>query len=120
MTTYTPIYCGITEVPESYKICGRPGFDRNCAWWAFNRVADLAAQKWGHMRVDVDNVRKPFEEQAFAKQESLEQEALQLYHQNPKKARKYLTKYSYEFCENIVRAYWDLGDNLWSKYTGVF
>ena len=120
MTTYAPIYCGITNVPESYKICGRPGFNRDCAWWAFNRVADLAAQKWGHMRVDVDSARKPIEEQALAKQEAIEKQAIKLYHQDPAKAKEYLTKYSYEFCERIVKTYWDLGDHLWSKYTGRF
>lgn len=120
MTSYAPIYCGITDVPESYKVCGRPGFNRDCAWWAFNRVADLAAQKWGHMRVDVDSVRKPIEEQAFANQESLEKKAVELYNKDPHNAKEFLTNHCTKFCKQIVESYWDLGDHLWSKYTGVF
>ena len=120
MTAYAPIYIGIESVPESYKICGRPGFNRDCAWWAFNRVADLSAQKWGDMRVDVEKVWRAFEDEALAKQEKIEKKALALYKKNPKKARKFLTEYSGAWMERLVAAYWKLGDDLWSKYTGKF
>jgi dipeptidase len=120
MLAYAPIYIGIDKVPESYKICGRPGFNRESAWWAFNRVADLSAQKWGYMRHDVAKVWKAFEEEAFAKQKEIEEKALALYKKNPKKARKFLTQYSNEWMNKLVKAYWKLGDDLWSKYTGKF
>lgn len=120
MTTYAPIYIGIEKVPESYKICGRPGFNRDCAWWAFNRVADLSAQKWGHMRHDVDKVRKAFDEETFKKQKEVEEKALALYKKNPKKARQLLTRFSNDRMTRMVKAYWQLGDDLWSKYTGKF
>lgn len=120
MTAYAPIYIGIENVPEPYKICGRPGFNRDCGWWAFNRVADLSAQKWGHMRHDVKKVWKDFEEKAFQLQKEVEKEALVLYKKNPKKARKYLTQKCNDFMNKLVTAYWKLGDDLWSKYTGKF
>jgi len=120
MTSYAPIYIGINDVPESYKISGRPGFNRDCAWWAFNRVADLSAQKWGKMRHDVKKVRENFEKQVFKEQQQIEQKALQLYKKNPKKARKFLTEYSKKWMKKLVKAYWKLGDDLWSKYTGKF
>ena len=65
MTAFVPLYCGIGDLPDSWKLSGRQAFDRECAWWAFNRVADLSAQKWGEMRVDVDSVRTLFEDEAF-------------------------------------------------------
>lgn len=120
MLTYAPLYVGIESVPESYKICGRPGFNRDCAWWAFNRAADLAAQKWGLMRHDVAKVRDPLQKEVLDKQKEVEEKALALYKKNPKKARKYLTRYCNDFMNKIVNAYWKLGDDLWSKYTGKF
>ena len=120
MLTYAPIYAGIENVPESFKICGRPGFNRDCAWWAFNRVADLSAQKWGHMRHDVAKVRDVLQKEVLDKQEEIEKQALALYKKNPKKARKFLTRYCSDFLDKIVKAYWKLGDDLWSKYTGKF
>lgn len=120
MTAYAPIYIGIEKVPEPYKICGRPGFNRDCGWWAFNRVADLSAQKWGHMRHDVKKVWKDFEEKALKLQKEVEEEALTLYKKSPKKAQEYLTQKCNEFMNKLVAAYWKLGDDLWSKYTGKF
>ena len=120
MTTYVPLYCGITDVPDSWKVCGRPKYDRNCAWWAFNRVADLSAQKWGHMRIDVDSARVAFEQEAFAAIADVEARAVELYGRDPEKARRYLTEYVIEYSDRVTLGYWDLGDHLWTKYTGLF
>ncbi len=120
MVAYAPLYIGIDKVPESYKICGRPAFNRECAWWAFNRVADLAAQKWGQMRGDVEKVWQPFEQEVFQKQPEIEAEALRLYQKKPRSARRFLTKYSNDWMDKLVSAYWKLGDHLWSTYTGKF
>jgi dipeptidase len=119
-TAYAPVYAGCDHMPESYKLCGRPGFNRKCAWWAFNRVADLAAQKWGHMRHDVAKIYQEFEKEAFEKQNEIEAKALALYNKNPKKARRFLTQYSNSWMNRLVQRYWQLGDQLWSKYTGKF
>ena len=120
MTSYAPIYIGNDKVPESYKIDGRSGYNMKCAWWAFNRLSDLAAQRWGDMRVDVEKVSKAFEEESFAKQKEIEEQALALYKKNPKKAREFLTKYTNSWLEKLVRVYWKLGDDLWTKWTGKF
>jgi dipeptidase len=120
MTVYAPVYCGITDTPAAYQVCGRHEFRRDCAWWAFNRVADLSAQKWGHMRVDVDSVRVAFETEALSAQGEIEEEACALYRKSPKRARRFLTEYAMEFCDRITRAYWDLGDYLLWKYTGKY
>ncbi|MBN1884727.1 MAG: C69 family dipeptidase [Candidatus Krumholzibacteriota bacterium] len=120
MTAFAPIYCGITDVPASWKIDGRKRFGRDCAWWAFNRVADLSAQKWQHMRVDVDSVQSAFETKVFADRAALEKEAARLCAKSPEKARRYLTDYVVDYCGRITEAWWELGDALWVKYTGKF
>lgn len=120
MTTFVPVYCGIKDVPDSWKVCGRKSFDRDCAWWAFNRVADLSAQKWGHMRVEVDSVRAGFERRVFAERESIEKTAIELYGSSENEAREFLTRYTFDFCSEATESYWRLGDLLWSKYTGKF
>ncbi|MBN2070272.1 MAG: C69 family dipeptidase [Candidatus Krumholzibacteriota bacterium] len=120
MTAFVPLYCGIGDLPDTWKLSGRQAFDRDCAWWGFNRVADLAAQKWGEMRVDVDSVRTSLEDEAFAAIENVEKKAIELYGKNPEKAKKYLTGYSTGFAQKATEAYWQLGDHLWWKYTGRF
>lgn len=116
MTAYAPFYNCVTRLPQSYRINGRPGYNQDCAWWAFERVACLAKRIWGHMRVDVDSVRSQIEKQGFEDQPEIESQAAALYKKSPKRAIKLLTNYTNEYCDRIVKAYWNLGDHLWSKY----
>jgi dipeptidase len=117
MTTYVPLYAGIEDLPETYQTDGRTtGFSRRSAWWAFNRVSRLAAHRWGDMRRDVAAVRDPMQEKYFAAQKGVEATAGKLLAENPAKARAYLTGESRKACVEVVEAYWNLGDSLWTKY----
>jgi dipeptidase len=119
MTCHAPLYCGIADVPGSWKFGGpkgRPGYSEESAWWAFNRASVIAAHRWGEMRNDVYAVRDPFRRQAFDEQKRIEDEALKLYGEDPRKGIDFLTKYSFDFCGRITEAYWKLGDDLFTKY----
>jgi len=118
---YTPIYASITDVPASYKTPGRTeGFRRDCAWWAFNRLGTLAAQRWGDMRTDVEACWKPCQSDLFAKQEAIDQEALGLLAENRDVAREFLTRTCIEIGDRVVERCWKLGDELWTKYDEKF
>jgi dipeptidase len=117
MTTYVPMYVGITDLPQDYKTDGRTtGFSRRSAWWAFNRVATLSAQRWGDMRVDVAAVRDPLQEKYLAAQDEIAATATKLLSENPIKGRAYLTQKTREACSEATESYWNLGDLLWTKY----
>jgi len=118
-TCHAPLYCGITDLPASWKFGGpkgRPAYTEESAWWAFNRASVIAAHRWGDMRKDVYAVRDPFRRQAFDEQKRIDDEAAKLYAEDPRKAAEYLTKYSCDFCARITAAYWKLGDDLFTKY----
>ena len=119
---YIPVYCSVTDLPESYKTPGRPnGFTRKSAWWAFNRMGTLAAQRWGDMRHDVEAVWSPMQKKLFEKQADVEAEAVKIYDpKNPEKTIEYLTNYSNQWGEKVVQEAWDLGDLLWTKYDEKF
>ncbi len=119
---YVPFYCCVTDMPASYKTPGRPnGYTQKSAWWAFNRLGTLTAQRWGDMRHDVDAVWKPLQEELFAQQKQIDQEAMKLYKEkNTKKTVEYLNKYSNEWGEKVVEKAWGLGDFLWTKYDEKF
>ena len=117
MTTYVPIYVGVTELPDDYGTDGRStGFSRDAAWWAFNRVATLSAQRWGEMRADVARVRDHMQQQMLAQQKEVDETATKLFGKSPRKGRKYLTSYVNKACRSVVDAYWKLGDQLWTRY----
>ena len=119
---YVPVYCSVTDMPISYKTPGRPnGYTTESAWWAFNRLGTLTAQRWGDMRHDVDNVWNPWQKELFEAQISFEEEALKLYNEKkPEKTIEFLTKYSLEWGDKVVKKAWDLGDLLWTKYDELF
>jgi dipeptidase len=117
MTTYVPLYAGIASLPESYMTDGRTtGFSRESAWWAFNRVATLAAQRWGEMRHDVAEVRDPLQQAYLERQPEVDRRATELLAEDPEAARAWLTELSTAACLEVTEAYWRLGDHLWTKY----
>ncbi|MBK9099160.1 MAG: C69 family dipeptidase [bacterium] len=118
---YAPFYAGITRVHKTSSTDGRvTGFSRNSAWWAFNHLGTLAAQRWGDMRHDVRAVWDPWQAELFAKQKSFEDEVLQLWSADREKAKEKLTMYCIETQAAIVERAWELGEELWTKYDELF
>jgi dipeptidase len=118
-SVYIPVYCGVTDMPSPYKTPGRDkGFTRESAWWAFNRLGTLAAQRWGDMRHDIDGVWGPMQQEMFDRQEKIEKEALLF--KNDKKRKAFLTDYTNEWGNKVVDKAWELGDFLWTKYDEKF
>jgi dipeptidase len=119
---YIPVYCSVTDLPASYKTPGRPGgYTTESAWWAFNRLGTLAAQRWGDAHKDIDAVWDPWQAELFENQAKVEKEARGLYNvKKPGKAIEYLTGYTNDWGEKVVRKAWELGDFMWTKYDEKF
>src|SRR5512142_1624473 len=93
-TPHTPFYIGIEQMPASYMVDGRAKFRRDCAWWAYRQVSQLAFFRWQDMVKDIEKTWRPIEDKAFADQAKVEAEAARLYKQDPRMARESLTTYS--------------------------
>ncbi|MBN2416170.1 C69 family dipeptidase [bacterium] len=118
---YVPLYCSITDLPASYKTPGRvTGFNRDCAWWAFNRLGTLAAQRWYDMRDDLARVWEPLQTRMFTEQAETDRAALELLKKDPLAARVFLTQYGIGWGDRVVAEAWKLGDLLWTKYDELF
>ena len=119
---YIPVYCSVSDLPESYRTPGRPnGYTTESAWWAFNRLGTLTAQRWGEMRYDVNQVWDTWQEELFNNQEEFEDKALQL-HRGGKyeELDKTLTGYTLYWGDRVVKKAWEMGDMLWTKYDEKF
>ncbi|MCD4794919.1 MAG: C69 family dipeptidase [Bacteroidales bacterium] len=116
---YIPVYCGVNDLPQSYKTPGRTkGYTRESAWWAFNRLGTLTAQRWGDMRHDVDAVWNPMQTNLFEAQADFEKKAMNF--KNKKELKKFLTEYTIKQGNAVVQKAWELGDFLWTKYDEKF
>lgn len=116
---YVPVYAGTTDLPASYKTPGRPnGYTQKSAWWAFNRMSTLAAQRWGEARYDVEAVWKPMQKQLLDDQISFEKRVTNM--KDPLKRKAELTKYTLLWGDKVVDEAWKLGDAFWTKYDEKF
>ena len=119
---YVPVYCSGSDLPVSYKTPGRPsGYTHESAWWAFNRLGTLTAQRWGDMRYDVNEVWDSWQEELFKGQAEFEDQALDLYKRGKEEElNNYLTGYTLKWGDKVVDKAWELGDLLWTRYDEKF
>ncbi len=119
---YIPVYCGASSLPQSYATPGRTnGYTRESAWWAFNRLGTLTAQRWGDMHKDVDAVWNPMQALMFSEVEATEARALELAKANQTvDLTNFLTDYTHKWGNIVVERAWKLGDELWTKYDEKF
>jgi dipeptidase len=110
----------LLEMPDSYMVDGRREFSRDCAWWAFRRASKLSYFRYEQMKGVLQEVWEPIEEEAFARQASLEEEALALYRRDPALAEAFLTEYTWGLADRTVERYWQLGDQLWVRFNNQF
>ena len=117
VSTYAPIYAGVQEISPLYKTYDPDKFSENSARWAIDFVDNLLYLKWQEAIKDLRSVRDPLEAGFFKEQSSIDAQALELYKKNQNKAKEFLTDYSRESMEKIVKMYRDLRYSLITKYT---
>ncbi len=117
VSTYIPIYAGASEI-SSYIYTYNPNeFDGKSLRWAIDFVDNLLGLRWQDAVQDLWAVRNPLEQSFFDNQKQIEKEALELYQKNPKKAKEFLTDYSFKKVDETVEMYKNLKKTLISKYT---
>jgi len=115
-TCYVPLYCGIDAIPESYARGQIGQFSWDSAWWTFNFVSNYAALKYSYMSPDIRTVQDQLEGQFLALQPAVEKTAAELARKDPELMRAYLTDYSVQHAEDVVRKWRDLGEYLLTTY----
>ena len=117
-TVYTPMYCGIREVPKSFAVgtADFSAFSWDSAFWVFNFVTNWVYSRYSDMIVDVRAAQDELEGRFLAEQPEVEKEAVRLHAASPAAARDYLTKYSVGAGDLVFARWKKLGDHLLWKY----
>ena len=115
-TCYTPLYCGIREIPRSFATGSLKRFSWDSAFWVFNFVANIANLKYSHMVRDIQEVQREVEGRYLRLQPVVERTALELLEEDPELAAAYLTDYSVGHAERLVQRWRELGEFLLAKY----
>ncbi len=115
-TCYVPLYCGITDVPESFAVGSLRSFSWDSAWWVFNFVANYANLRYSHMIEDIQKVQREIEGTFMELQPAVEKTAVELLETDPELMTGYLTDYSVAHGEMVVDRWRELGEYLLTKY----
>jgi len=111
-TCFMPIYIGVNELPKSITIGNHWEFDRESARWAFDYVTYHTLPFYSLTMKYVKEAQDYWETVLVLETQLVDQIALQLYNDDPAKAKAYLTDYSKSAVDRVVKAWWELGDKL--------
>ena len=117
-TVYSPMYCGMQEVPHSYEKGNGDimTFSDNAAFWVFNQVSNFAYHRRMPMEDDIKNKQRELEKRYVAETAMIDKIAAELYKTDPSIAVKYITDYSVEAGNNTVSEWKDFYAFLFTKY----
>jgi len=117
-TVFNPIYCGITDVPQCFKVGNGDmlTYSPTSAFWLFNMVANFCYSRYDVMSADALKVQKQLESGYIAETARIDDDAISLFNQDEKQARKYLTDYSIKSSQNTFDKWKDLSEYLLVKY----
>ncbi|MFC2157915.1 dipeptidase [Acidobacteriota bacterium] len=113
---YMPLYAGITRLPDSFSIGDHWVFDRESARWAFDYVDFHTQVAYSYAIQDVIREQNRWETQALERIPVLDSFAQDLYKKDQDLASQFLTDYCVNHAESLIKAWWDLGDQLLVKY----
>lgn len=118
MTVFTPVYCNIDQVPAPYAEgegdCVT--FSWNSAFWIYNWVAGMVRPHYSLMIDDMRTVQDGLEDMYAGAQAGIENMALQMYADNPQKAKDFLTHYTSMTAQAAVESWKKLGEFLIVRY----
>lgn len=113
---YMPIYAGATELPASFSVGDHWHFNRDSARWAFDYVDFHTQVAYSYAIEDVKKAQQEWENGAIDSSPAVEETALEFYQQDPELAKKYLTDFCLNNAEQVIDAWWELGNELLVKY----
>jgi len=117
-TVFNPVYCGITEIPECFKVGNGDmcTYSPTSAFWLFNLVANMCYSRYDLMSADALKVQKQLESNYISEVSSVDEAARKLYENDVWKARDYLTLYTLKSVKNTFDQWKSLSEYLLVKY----
>ena len=116
VTCYVPLYCSIDRIPKPFTIGDIQKFSMESAWWVFNMTANYVNLKYSYMIKDMQAVQSELEDKAIANDADVIKNGALLLKQSKKKTVKYLTDYSSQHCNLVIKRWLELYAALNVKY----
>jgi dipeptidase len=123
MTAFTPIYCGVTEVPQCYiRMVDKQDevtFSWESAFWLCNTVSNMVYPYYSKMIPDLRKAQAELED-AYAKYQTfVEEKAKEHYASRPNEVIAGLTKYSLGCADRMMKRWNSLFQFLVVKHNDM-
>jgi dipeptidase len=113
---FMPFYAGIKALPPSFSVGDHWIFNRNSARWAFDYVDYHTQVAYSVAIEEVKKAQEKWEDEVIKQVPGVDQKAAELYKRSPEKAAEYLTTFCLNNADQVVKAWWKLGDDLLVKF----
>ena len=121
-TVYTPMYCGITSVPQSFAVGNGDimTYSADAAFWVFNEVTNFVYSRASVMTPDLQAKQKELEQKYMKETAEIDAKAAELFRStakgSAKKGSDLITSYSVSAGDNTVKEWRELYKHLFTKY----
>lgn len=112
-----PIFCGTTDLPAVYKICGNHRYREDAALWHYRRANKLATVRWGNARKLLEKNIQHFEQKGLRELPIVEATYRQISETEGEEAAKaYLTGYTTDFIGATLLRWDEMTAKYWNDY----
>lgn len=116
-----PVFCGTTDLPASFGICGQHRYQKNAAIWRFREANRLATVRWGQTRDKMIDAIRHFEDKGQTELHFVETQYQRMKDESGEDdARKYLTNYTKDFAGATMLRWEELTAEFWKMYVRGF
>jgi len=117
-TVYTPIYCGIDEIPYSFAKGNGDilTYSADAAFWVFNKVSNFAYLRYDLMSADIKKVQQEMENYYASITPLVDKQAAKLFEQDKTEAIDFITNFSVNTANSLVAQWEKLFEFLLVKY----
>lgn len=116
-SAYVPVYAGVTDVADCYKVYNPDYFQENSMRWCVDFVDNLMYLRWQDAHQLLVSKREPLEQSFFMEQKEVDAKAVELLKKHPKKAVSFLTDLTVTRMQQVHQLYQELRLDLISNYT---
>lgn len=117
-TVYTPLYCGLQEVPEVFAVGNgsMSEWSENSAFWIFNQVSNFAYTRYDDIHPYIEEMQKEYEGNYVEYVDAIDKAAHAIYKKDKSKAVDFVTDFSVNTANNLVYDWKELYQFLFMKF----
>lgn len=116
-----PIFCGVSNLPESFKICGQHRYREDAALWPYRRANKLATVKWGATRKVMEKHLAYFDEKGERELPFVDSQYIEILKtKGAEAAQAFLTGYTADYAGATMLRWQEMGDRFWNDFQKGF